>query len=146
MDKIRDTMRRFCIAINQVHRAYYTVSEKGSEMWLLYMLDDGGAHSQKQICEEFGFARTTLNAVIKQAETAGYITLVPITGKRREMNVCLTERGAAYAREILEPIYRAEDEAMEKVLHHDCENFVDAIEYFGECLKEIFGRKQDNEA
>lgn len=143
MENMRAIMRRFCIALNNILRTYYKVSAKGSEIWLFYVLDDGGSYSQKQICEEWGFPRTSLNAVVKNAVSNGYITLVPIPGKRREMNIRLTEAGTAYAEEILSPIYRAEDEAMQKALTRDTANFVEALEYFDMCMQAIFNRESN---
>lgn len=62
-------------------------------------------HSQKQICQEWGLPKTTLNTTLKQAEAKGYLTLVPIAGKRRERQICLTAAGQAYARQGPPPIY-----------------------------------------
>lgn len=137
MNDIRGLVRRFCVAFNNISRTYCKISDKGTEIWLLYVLDDGEPHSQKQICEEWGFPRTTLNTIIKQAEAAGYLTLIPIPGKRRERNISLTENGKIYAKKILKPVYQAEEAAMREVLAQKHENFVAAIEQFETRLKEI---------
>lgn len=93
---IRETMRQFMIAICKLSKTYATRSTKNgrqSEFWLIYALDDGEPHSQKQICDEWGFPRTTLNSITKKFEAEGYLTLMPISGKRREMLICLAESG-----------------------------------------------------
>ena len=145
MKEMRELMRKFAIALNNVDEAYCSdtsqMGAKESELWLMYALDDGKPHSQRQICEEWGFPRTTLNTAAKQAQAQGYITLAPIPGKRREMNICLTESGKAYARQLLRGIYEAEDYAMEETLKRYSADFIDALDFFSACLKTAFQKK-----
>lgn len=58
------------------------------------------------------------------------------------MNVCLTESGAAYAKQLLAPVCRAEDETMAIVTGCTHEHFVAAAEYYAECLQNIFDRQK----
>lgn len=145
MKEMRELMRKFAIALNNVDEAYCSDTSqtgiKESELWLMYALDDGKLHSQRQICEEWGFPRTTLNTATKQVQAQGYITLAPIPGKRREMNICLTESGKAYARQLLRDIYEAEDYAMEETLKRYSADFIDALDFFSACLKSAFQKK-----
>lgn len=142
MENMRTTVRRLVIAVNYVDEIYYydmsKIGVKKSELWLMYALNDGEQHSQKQICDEWGFPRTTLNTAIKQAEAAGYLTMSLIPGKRREMNICLTEKGQAYAEKLLNIIYEAENKAMEETLKHYSADFISAVEYFATNLKSAF--------
>lgn len=142
MENIRATLRRLAIAINNVDEVYCTdmakIGVKESELWLMYALNDGEQHSQKQICDEWGFPRTTLNTAIKQAEAAGYLTMSLIPGKRREMNICLTEKGKVHAEKLLNIIYMAENKAMEETLKHYSADFIDAVEYFATHFKSAF--------
>ncbi|MDE8734137.1 MarR family winged helix-turn-helix transcriptional regulator [Eubacteriales bacterium DFI.9.88] len=139
MNNIREMMRKFTVALNSIDEAYCSNTKrmgvKESELWLLYALDDDDAHSQKQICEEWGFPKTTLNTAIKQAEAAGHLTMTHIPGKRREMNVCLTEEGKAYAKQVLSPIYAAEKMALEATIRRYSIDFIEVLDYFGACLK-----------
>lgn len=88
MEENRQIMRALATAMNRIDQMYCDdvtrIGVKASELWLLYALDDGAPHSQKQICQEWGLPKTTLNTTLKQAEAKGYLTLVPIAGKRRE--------------------------------------------------------------
>ena len=145
MKGMRELMRKFAIALNNVDEAYCTdttqMGVKESELWLMYALDDGKPHSQRQICAEWGFPRTTLNTTTKQVQARGYITLAPIPGKRREMNICLTESGKEYAKQLLCSIYEAEDYAMEETLKRYSADFIDALDFFSMCLKSAFQKK-----
>ena len=145
MNSIRETIRQFMMAISKLEKTYEARSSKvgsqSSEFWLMYTLDDGQPHSQKQICDEWGFPKTTLNSVIKKCESEGYLTLLPIPGKRREMEICLTENGKAYAKQLLDYFYQAENRAMEETLKRYPAEFVDVIRYYNKCLEAAFDRE-----
>lgn len=145
MSNMREVVRRLMIALNNVDEAYCSdmadIGVKESELWLMYALDDNRQHSQKQICEEWGFPKTTLNTAIKQAEAAGYLTMSLIPGKRREMNICLTEKGKVYAEKLLSSVYQAENEAMEATLQSYSEDFIYAVEYFAANLRSAFQKQ-----
>ncbi len=91
MNDMRQLMRTFVIALNNIDEIYCSdtlqIGVKDSMLWLLYALDDGEAHSQRELCEKWAFPKTTLNTTIKQAEKDGYLTLAPIPGKRRVMTI-----------------------------------------------------------
>ena len=116
----RDAIRRIMISVNRIDGIYEKVSKqlgvKANMIWFLYALDDGSPHSQKQLCEEWMWPRTTLNTIIQECIDKGYVTLEPILGKRREMYIRQTEAGKAYARKALDEIYNAEGEALTKSL------------------------------
>ena len=145
MDNIRKTIRKFMMAISKLEKTYEARSSKlgsqSSEFWIMYTLDDGYPHSQKQICDEWGFTKTTLNSVIKKCEKAGYLILLLIPGKRREMQICLTESGKAYEKQLLGFFYQAENRAMEETLKHYPAEFIDAIIYYSKILRAEFDRE-----
>lgn len=91
--------------------------------------------------------KTTLNTTLKQAEAKGYLTLVPIAGKRRERQICLTAAGQAYARQVLRPIYGAEDAALQATLDRYgpavVAALVEAVDYFGRCLRDSFAKQME---
>lgn len=149
MSDNRETIRQLVIAVNKFCEAYSACAakrgSKESELWLMYALDDGVPHSQKQICDEWGFPRTTLNSITKKCEAAGYLTLSPISGKRREMNICLTESGKAYAKKLLDVVYRAERNALEETLKQYSAEFISALDYFGQCIKSSFEKAFEQE-
>lgn len=149
MDNIRETIRQLMIIMSKLNRTYSTRSSnlgcQSSELWLLYALDDGEPHSQKQLCDEWGWVKTTLNSVTKKCEAAGYLTLMSIPGKKREMQICLTESGRAYAKQLLKSFYQAEAKAMEETLKLYPAEFVDAIKCYNKCLNEEFNRGDSNE-
>ena len=145
MNDIRKITRQLVIALANIDTTYSAntakIGSQSTELWLMYALDDGNPHSQKQICDEWGFPRTTLNAIIKKCEAADYLTLSLIPGKRREMQICLTEKGKTYAKQLLDVVYRAENKAMEETLERYSEEFISALNYFEQSLKLSFEKE-----
>ncbi len=98
--------------IDGVYEAYGRQCRMGSPnlLWILYALNDGERHSQKQICDDWAIPRSTANTIIKDLESKNYIALSQIKGERRELLVSLTPRGKEYADGILSDLYRRERE------------------------------------
>lgn len=132
MEENRQIMRALATAMNRIDQMYCDdvtrIGVKASELWLLYALDDGAPHSQKQICQEWGLPKTTLNTTLKQAEAKGYLTLVPIAGKRRERQICLAGGGQATLDRYGPAVVAA---------------LVEAVDYFGRCLRDSFAKQME---
>lgn len=134
MEDIRRLSRRLIAASSAADGAYYQWAKRAHITWhtldLLYVLDDGLPHSQKQICEQWGFPKTTINTAVKACQAAGYITLEAMEGQPRQRQICLTEAGRAYARRALGTICAAEDQAMAEAAARFGPQFVEAAEFF----------------
>lgn len=140
MNNDRDMIRRLMIVVNRIDGIYERMSArlgiKLNLICLLYALDDGSPHSQKEISENWMLPRTTLNTITKECIEKGYVTLAPIPGKRREMNLILTDSGKTYARRYLDEIYRAEEKAFAAA--DVGEQSLESFERFCERLKDAF--------
>lgn len=150
MDINRNDIRRFVIAANSYDGAYQMVCKKmgikSNMLWLLYAMDDGELHTQKQICEDWLIPKTTVNTLIKECESVGHVTLHSIPSKR-ELQICLTESGKAYARKALNVIYKAEENALQLTLQEYDPSFmltfVLALESFVENIKIAFEKASE---
>ncbi len=105
--------------IDGVYEGYGKNCDLGSPnlLWILYALNDGEGHSQKQICEDWDIPRSTANTIIKELENRHMIELTKIKGERRELLVSLTPNGKEYADGILSDLYRRE-----KAIYSEIEN------------------------
>lgn len=115
----REKIRRLMIAIEQIDQAYYkvlrTLGIKENAFVLFYAIADGKAYSQKQICEEWSVPRTTLNTIVQEYVGRGYVRLVSTGHKEKE--IVLTDAGKVFAKEILMPVFAAEEKALEPLLN-----------------------------
>ena len=134
MDELHQLNRRLIAATSAADGAYYRWAVQSGvtphTLDLLYALNDGLPHSQKQICEEWAIPKTTINTVVKACQTAGYITLAPMPDQPRQRQLCLTPAGLAYARHTLEELYILENQAMAAAAARFGPDFVAAMEFY----------------
>ena len=90
-------------------------SVKPNLLWILYALNDGQEHSQKEICDTWDLPRTTINTIIKELEADGYVFLSQIIGEKRELSVKLTDEGKKYASSMLQELYEIEEKVYESI-------------------------------
>lgn len=132
-NRYRDEIRRIMIAINAIDGTYDLIAKKigikENTLALLYALDDGEPHSQKVVCEEWMIPKTTINTIVRECIDQGYVYL-HANQRKKEKEICLTERGREYARRILEQVYELEEAAMEQTLAGSSTEFVGALEVF----------------
>lgn len=134
MEHIHALNRRFVAASSAADGAYYRWARRSNltlhTLDLLYALDDGLPHSQKQICQEWGIPKTSINTVVKACQAAGYITLEAMPGQPRQRQLCLTEAGTACAQKAMQELYAIENRAMTAAVERFGPDFIDAVEFY----------------
>lgn len=148
---MRATARRLILALYNIDEAYYLNESKkklsDAELCVMYALDDGKPHSQREISREWLVPKTSVNTIVKRWEKEGFLTMTPIPGKRREMQILLTDSGRTYAKSFLGFLYRAEDTALKKTIDKYSDEFIEVLEFFGSSLKQAFEEEvQDGSA
>ena len=146
---MRKIARRLILALYNIDEVYYLNEGRkkisDAELSVMYALDDGEPHSQKEISQELLVPKTTVNTIVKRWEKEGLLIQTPIQGKRREMNIMLTDAGKEYAKPFMSFLCKAEDKALKKTLDKYSDEFIEVIEYFGESLKEAFEEELEAE-
>lgn len=117
-----------------------TSGVKENLLWVLYALNDGNKHSQKEICESWDLPRTTVNTIVKELEEEGYVVLSQIKGEKRELELALTEKGKAYAESLLSELYEIESKAFGLLKELDLANKMSLL------LNELQNKKKEVEA
>lgn len=148
MDSNYETVRRVMRATNRIDGVYYYFARlhgvNENALALLYALDDGEPHSQKEISREWMIPKTTINAIVKAMVRDGYIR-IDAESHTKEKALSLTERGKAYAKTLMGGIYEAEERAVKSTLSRFSPEFAAALEDFAGCLEAEFdalaGRK-----
>lgn len=103
-------------------------------LWVMYALNDGNSHTQIEISNDWELPKTTVNTVIKEIQKDGYVELIPIKGKRREMSIVLTESGKKFADNVLSDLYKKEADVYESLRLEERE-LVDVLEKIARKLK-----------
>lgn len=140
----KEDLHRLALAENRVDEAYYQCARRmgagDNELALLYALDDGRAHTQKQLADEWLIPKTTINTNVRELKQAGLVELCAMPHSR-EKAVRLTEKGKAFAEEVLKQVYEVERRAIEATLKRYSREFVDAMDCFADALCEGFDRE-----
>jgi len=146
---MRQAARRLIRALCNIDEVYYINEGKrklsDGELCVMYALDDGEPHSQREISQEWLVPKTSVNTIVKRWEKEGYLTMSPIPGKRREMNILLTETGREYAKSFLGFLYRAEELALRQTVDRYGQEMIDAVEFFGARLKAAFDAEMEGQ-
>ena len=146
MDQTERAIRRLMLATEKIDGADYLFARrrgaKENELTLLWALDDGQTHSQRQICRDWMIPKTTVNTNVKELAAAGYLELLPAEDGR-EKQIALTPAGRAYAARVLRGIYAAEQAAMRQTVAAYSDEFVNAMEAFADRLCDELGRRGD---
>lgn len=147
MDKTHEAVRRIIWAINKLDGVYYYFARyfgiNENALTLLYALDDGQIHSQKKISDEWLIPRTTINTIVKNMVSDGYIMFHP-KQRTKEKTIMLTEKGRSYADKLISSIYAVEERAMKDTLKQFSPEFILALEHFSDCLCEEYGKAISN--
>ena len=148
MDKNYKTVRRIWHLMNNIDGVYYYLSRNAgineNSLTLLYALDDGMPHSQKEISDEWLIPRTTINSIIKTMICDGYVEFCEEQHKK-EKQLILTKIGHDYAEHLLGDIYAIEERAIRKTLTAYSSEFVAALEDFSNNLYEEFEMMKQGE-
>lgn len=65
---------------------------KPNLMWVLYALNDGKPHSQKEISRSWDLPLTTINTIVLELKKEGMVEMVSIPKKKREES-CSDRKG-----------------------------------------------------
>ena len=147
MKPVRKQIAQLMIALNRINCCYAVCAQtsdlKENELMILYALADGVPYSQKQISDEWGIPRTTVNTIIKDWEKKGLVFLSSIPGKRREMNILLTKAGQELADLVLKKVFDMENTAMRETVEEFSSEFIRVLRHYETRLrahcKHLFG-------
>ncbi len=153
---MRSLIRKLVNATNVIDHAYLvkgrSMALKPNIVVLFYALANEENLSQSQLHHQWLLPLSTINTIVSECRSAGYITLEPIPGKRRECYLRLTGKGRKFADIILSEIHAAEEYAMRKTAEKfSVPDFVEALEFYAETFHRALklnadGRDDDRNA
>lgn len=132
--------------IDRVKHLYVTWSKLRGENYyrasIAYMLYASGAHFQKDMSENYGLPKQTINNVIVSLEKEGYITLTVDKKDKRSKLICLTESGRAYAKEIVEPLMICEERTLARMGAQKVDMLIDLLDEYALFLEKEMTKYQ----
>ncbi len=107
---------------------------------LIWFAEDGCL--QSEICERLSATKQTISAIIKKFWKLGYVSLTEAENDRRNKIVRFTDAGIEYAKNIIPPAAKAENDAMAELDDKDICELVRITTLFSDSMKEKFEQIQ----
>lgn len=117
------------------HQAALRLGFSDCALWILYTLwEEEGVYTQSGICEMTSLPRQTVNSALKKLVAAGYLSLCPLpSGRSKE--VVITPSGRKLMEEVITPVFKAEDRAIEALDEEELKAFLETFEKLNSNLK-----------
>ena len=106
---------------------YYRIMERSLQKEQAYI-------TQKELCDELDAPKTSINSIIKRQLKTGYIEMEVNPANRREKIISLTEEGKRYAKELILPLFRYEEEAAAEFTEREMTEVIQMQEKFADAL------------
>lgn len=136
---LKKQQRDFYFVWSQINILYRKWAEhfglNYTTLMIFYGLALHGSMTQKNICDFYGFPKQTVNGIVHDLTKSGYVVLETNTKDKREKLVVLTETGTSYAKNLLEPLYQAEQYAFSTIGDKKIEQMLDTIDVFNTLLE-----------
>ena len=148
---MRSKIKKLIDATNLIDHDYLakgrSMAVKPNVVVLLYALSDDENLSQSKLHNNWLLPLSTINTIVTECRNAGYVTLEPIPGKRRECRLRFTGKGRAFAKIILSEIHAAEEKAMRETISRFSSEFVDALDFYAKTFHDMLnsGNAKDEE-
>ena len=140
----RDFFYKFGKIIYRIDSHYTNFAKqenvKANLLWIMYALSDNKSHTQKAICEEWDLPLTTINTIVKDLENQGFVKLIKVDGKRREMNIALTDEGKKFSDKLLKVLFDLEKQVFENITK-DADDIISKLTMLEKEIKETFDKK-----
>lgn len=109
---------------------------------VLFYAKDG--MTQAEICKRTFQSKQTVNLIIKNLLSDGYVTVTEVPENKRNKIVHMTESGRGYCEKIVRHITWAEDTAMSMFTAEEQKQLIDLSRTFTKNLTELIGQETED--
>ena len=127
-------------AVKKVNRAYEIWAAKHGltlyEMQIYYVISEYNKAeiTQKELCAQLDAPKTSINSIIKKQLKSGRIEMDVNPLNKREKIIKLTDDGKKFAKELIEPLFKCEEEATSKISDIGLKTAIDVQTKFADNL------------
>lgn len=142
MDKIIEQRHRYIHCYNQQEGIYQKIIQKAGMAEVPYRIlfavcEEDKKWSQADICQEWNYAKQSVNTAITKLVKQGYVVLIPDkTVPRNRKNIELTAKGEAFCDCWIRPIIAAEIKAFAALSEEERELSISLREKRYEIIRE----------
>lgn len=135
IDRMYDAIRK----TNQVYEKWSALHGLTLyEMQIYYEIMKSGEAviTQRDLCMKLEAPKTSINSIIKKQVMYGYIEMNVNPLNKREKVISLTENGQKFAKELIAPLIRYEEEAAKQICNEEMEAAIKTQSRFADLLLE----------
>ncbi|MBS9779717.1 MAG: winged helix-turn-helix transcriptional regulator [Moraxellaceae bacterium] len=137
----RQQMDNIIVHIGQMTKLYHDCA-KSHGMSYNTMMVLGALHhykkcTQKQISEEWGLPKQSVNTIIKKLQAEQYVELLEGRNKKEKLLI-FTDKGNAYANKVLKPILAMEERVLQRIGEEQSQQFENTTAKFAQFFQEEF--------
>lgn len=119
--------------VKKQDKIYHQCAKKAgitdTKFWVLYALcESGGVLCQNSFCENWCYSKQTVNTAVSGLEKEGFIYLTFAIGSRKQKEIRLTEKGAAFCNQYIKTVLEAECRSLMNLSEGERKNFFKLIE------------------
>ncbi len=119
MQKWQQKIKELDAVMNRTDRLYMRFAKicgvNHYTIQILYILKHMNVRTQKDIVDLFGLPKQTVNTIVNQLATNGYISFAVDTKDRRGKIISLTPDGKKYAEKLTAPLLQCETNVLQKI-------------------------------
>lgn len=129
------------MSVNQIRGSWVQLAKKYNinyhEMLVLYHVYCNGRCTQKQICEDHLLPKQTVNNIVSELKTEGYIELQSAIGNKKEKVLVLTPSGEEYISTLVSLMKNVEDIMKEKIGAENLRTLAQLLAEYGDIIREV---------
>ncbi len=139
---IRNRIDRMYEAVQKIDQVYEKWSAlhglTSYEMQIYYEIKKNkeAVITQKDLSHMLDAPKTSINSIIKKQVQAGYIEMTVNPLNKREKVISLTEAGKKFAKELIDPLFRYEEETARQLSEDKMETAIEIQNRFADILLE----------
>ncbi len=137
----RQQMDRIAVHLGKITQLYHECAKAQgmtyNGMMVLGALRHSQRCTQKQIVEQWGLPKQSVNTIIKKLHNDQYVKFLPGRNNKEKL-VTLTAKGKAFADEVLQPILAMEERVLERIGEEECRQIKKNTEKFATFFTEEF--------
>ena len=141
VDRIYEAIRK----VNQVYDIWassHGLTMYEMEIYYEILKTDEMTMTQKDLCQRLEAPKTSINSIIKKQLQNGYIELHTNPQNKREKRISLTPKGQEFAKNLIQPLFRYEEEAVSMLAEDEIEAVITAQNKFADILLEKIEKNQ----
>ncbi len=119
MQKLQQRHKELNAVINRIDRLYMRFAKISGvnhyTIQILYIMAHSEIKTQKDIVDLYGLPKQTVNTIVNQLVSSGYVSLEPDLKNKRNKIISLTLAGQKHAEKLTNPLLQCEINVLQKM-------------------------------